>query len=190
MSGSCAVKKILVLSADPLPSRDWPFNPQLQEIQLSLERSPTGYQFELHQRSAVQPIDIQRALLEINPHIVHLSTSYTADTTALLFHNRSGKAKFVQAEDLADIFNLFSNRLECVILNAPNSDSQAQVIAKSVPYVIGMNQSIDQTTIIDFIFGFYRNLSNKGSVEQTFALACNQLELKGSCYLKLFKNYR
>ena len=73
--------------------------------------------------------------------------------------NRAGKA--CSADTLAGFFELFADKLECVVLNACYSEIQAEVIAKHIPYVIGMKKAIGDTAAIEFSVAFYDALGQE-----------------------------
>ncbi|EAW37233.1 hypothetical protein [Lyngbya sp. PCC 8106] len=57
----------------------------------------------------------------------------------------------MDTQAITGLFQLFSEQVECVLLNACHSEYQAQEIAKQINSVIGMSQAINDR--------FVRNLS-------------------------------
>jgi hypothetical protein len=88
---------------------------------------------------SVRPADISQALLDVQPQIVHFSGHGMA-TGALCFENLVGETHPIEPDALAALFKQFAGQVNCVVLNACNSEIQANAIAKHVNHVIGMNK--------------------------------------------------
>ncbi len=58
--------------------------------------------------------------------------------------------------------------IEVVVFNSCFSESQAKVVGKSVPYVVGTSRAIKDEIAIGFAVGFYFGLANGLSVEDAF----------------------
>ena len=89
-----------------------------------------------------------------------------------------GRMQTVQANALAALFELVSNEVECVILNACYSATQAQEITKHINYVIGMNKAIGDKAAISFAIGFYQALGACRSIEDAYRFGCVQIRLQ------------
>ena len=59
-----------------------------------------------------------------------------------MLENVVGQAQLVKSSALAGLFELFADKVECVVLNACYSEVQAVAIAHYIPYVVGMNQAV------------------------------------------------
>ena len=70
-------------------------------------------------------------------------------------------------------------QVNCVILNACYSETQAKTIAKHIPFVIGMNQAIGDEAAIAFSVGFYKALGAGRSVKEAYEFACVEIQLEG-----------
>jgi hypothetical protein len=128
---------------------------------------------------ATQPKDIQQAMLDFKPQIVHFS-GHGAGQDGLVFEDASGQEKLVEATPLANLFKAFSTRgLECVVLNACYSVFQAEAIAQHVNYVVGMNRAIGDRAAIEFSFGFYSALGAGESIEFAYELGCIAIQMEG-----------
>ncbi|MGB3788254.1 MAG: hypothetical protein WA949_09595 [Phormidesmis sp.] len=66
-------KVILFLAANPVSTRPLRLDEEVREIESGLRRSTHCDRFELKQRWAVRTRDLQRALLDCRPQIVHFS---------------------------------------------------------------------------------------------------------------------
>lgn len=177
MNGNTPVKKILILAANPKRTSRLRLDEEVREIADGLKRAQKRDQFILEQRWAVRPRDIQRAMLDISPQLVHFSGHGTGDE-GLMFEDETGAAQLVDGEALAGLFALFT-QVECVVLNGCYSKFQADAIAEHIPYVIGMNQAIGDKAAIEFAVGFYDGLGAGYSVEFAYNLGCNAIRLAG-----------
>ena len=164
MTSNTPVKKLLILAANPKGTSPLRLDEEVREIEAGLQRAQKRDQFILEQKWAVRPRDIQRAMLDINPQIVHFS-GHGAGDEGLVFEDDTGQAKLVDGEALAGLFELFAEQVECVVLNGCYSQVQAKVIAQHIPYVIGMSQAIGDRAAIGFAVGFYDALGAGRPVE-------------------------
>jgi len=169
---------ILMLSANPKGTDPLRLDEERREIEAGLmERSRLRDNFCLITKTAVRPRDFQRAMLDLNPQIVHFS-GHGGGEPGLVLEDDAGKVKFVDGEALAGLFSLFPN-LQCVVLNACYSEAQATAIAHHIPYVIGMNQAIGDKAAISFAVGFYDALGAGRDVEFAYKLGCAAIRLEG-----------
>lgn len=72
-----------------------------------------------------------------------------------MFENESGQPQLVSSEAIVSLFGLFADRLECVVLKACYSTTQAEAISEYIPYVVGMNRASGERAAIEFAIGFY-----------------------------------
>jgi hypothetical protein len=64
---------ILFLAANPKDTGRLRLDQELRDIAEGLQRAQKRDQFNLEQRLAVRPRDIQRAMLDVGPQIIHFS---------------------------------------------------------------------------------------------------------------------
>ncbi len=178
MNGNALIKKILILAANPKGASQLRLDEEVREIEAGLQRAQKREQFILEQKWAVRPRDIQRALLDINPQIVHFS-GHGAGEEGLVFEDETGRAKLVDGEALAGLFELFAGQVECVVLNGCYSQVQAEAISQHIPSVIGMSQAIGDRAAIEFAVGFYDALGAGCSVEFAHKLGCSSIRMAG-----------
>jgi AAA-like domain len=167
-----SVKTILILEANPQNSERQRLDEEVREIHEGLKRSKQREQFKLEQIWAVHSRDIHRAMLDLQPQIVHFS-GRGKGSEGLVFEDE------VMDAALAGLFELFADQVECVLLNACYSMSQAEVIAQHIPYVIGMNQAVGNIAASAFAVGFYDALGAGRSIEFAYKLACNSIHMAG-----------
>lgn len=154
------MKKILILSANPINTDRLRLDEEVREIQSALERSRRREQFELIPRWAVRIDDLRRALLDHEPQIVHFSGHGTGtdglvlednsrqtqqqrkllpmpeQSAGIALANESGQMQLVSTKSLTDLFELFKDTIECVLLNACYSEVQAEEIYKHIDVTV------------------------------------------------------
>ncbi|BAY26501.1 hypothetical protein NIES2100_63170 [Calothrix sp. NIES-2100] len=173
-----ALKTILFLAANPKGSPQLRLDEEVREIDAGLQRAKRRDQFVLQQRWAVNSRDIHRAMLDYQPQIIHFS-GHGAGEEGLVLEDETGKPQLVDTAALSSLFELFSDRVECVVLNACYSQTQAEAIAQHIPYVIGMNKAIGDQAAIEFAVGFYDAIAAGESVEFAYKLGCNTIRMAG-----------
>jgi hypothetical protein len=179
MSSSTRKKKtILFLAANPKDSTPLDLMREVKEIEAGLQRSQKRDKFLLEQVWAVTPRDVQRAMLDHKPQIVHFSGHGTGES-GLILENTVGEAHCVKSEALAGLFELFADKVECVVLNACYSEVQAIAVAQHIPYVVGMNQAVGDRAAIAFAVGFYDALGAGESFDFAYRLGRNSIALEG-----------
>ncbi|MEC4880729.1 MAG: CHAT domain-containing protein [Scytonema sp. PMC 1070.18] len=171
-------KTILVLCANPKTTSPLQLDKEVREIDAGLQRAKKREQFDLKQKWAVRVLDVYQALLDFKPQFVHFSGHNTGEN-GLVLEDETGNVQLVDTQALAELFKLFSGDIECVTLNACYSEVQAEVIAKHIPYVIGMNKKIGDKAAIKFATGFYSALGAGESIEFAYKLGCNLIQLDG-----------
>jgi Effector-associated domain 9 len=169
---------ILFIAANPKDIGRSRFDQELRDIAEGLQRAQKREQFNLEQRLAVRPRDIQRAMLDVEPQIIHFSGCREGEQ-GLVFEDDIGNDKLIDGDALAELFELFADKISCVVLNGCYSEVQAKAIAHCIPYVIGMNQSIGDKAAIAFAVGFYDALGAGRKVEFAYNLGCNAIRLEG-----------
>ena len=147
-------QKILILAAIPRGLR---LDKEINEIEEAIRRAAKRDLFEIRIRTAVRSQNIRRAIAEEKPQIVHFCGHGLKDGS-LMLEDEGGHNKSVSPKGLASLFQLHSNNINCVLLNACHSAKTAEAISKYINYVIGMNQPIGDRAAIAFAQGFYDGL--------------------------------
>src|SRR5262249_29573142 len=129
-------------------------------------------------RWAVRPEDLQQALLEVEPDIVHFS-GHGTEAEEILLEDSDGRPKPVGKAALAGLFRILPGRVRIVMLNACHSRAQAEAIAEHVDCAVGMGRVIGDAAAIEFVSAFYQGIGFGQSVETAFELGKNALELLG-----------
>ncbi|MEH2339561.1 CHAT domain-containing protein [Nostoc sp.] len=169
--------RILVLAVSPINQPKLRLDEEVREIDEGLRRSKRRDCFKLEQRWAVGRDDVRRALLDLEPHIVHFC-GHGADEEGLILEDDAGQAKFVSTEALENLFELCKDHVECVVLNACYSEKQANAIAHHIGYVIGMTEAIGDRAAIKFAVGFYDALGAGRSVDDAHKFGCSAIQME------------
>ena len=172
------LKSILFLSANPKGTQNLRLHEEEEQIKERLRLAGYG-KVPIHSRGATRPTDISQAMLDFSPQILHFS-GHGFGEDGLVFEDKTGQEKLVSSEALANLFKLFSERgVECVLLNACDTKSQARAIVQHIPYVIGMNSVIGDRAAIEFAVGFYTAIGAGENIEFAYKLGCNTIQFEG-----------
>lgn len=177
MPENTALKSILLLASNPKGTPSLRLQEEEQQIKERLRLAGYG-RTPVNAIPASRPRDIQQAMLDFKPQIVHF-TGHGAGQDGLVFEDVTGNSKLVDSEALANLFRLFSKRVECVVLNACYSKFQAEAIGKYIKYVVGMSNAIGDSAAIEFSIGFYTALGAGESISFAYELGCNAIQLAG-----------
>ncbi|NEQ30429.1 MAG: CHAT domain-containing protein [Leptolyngbya sp. SIO4C5] len=170
MDDGATLKSILLLAANPKGSVSLRLQEEEREIKERLRLAGYG-KVPINSTGATRTRDIQQAMLDFKPQIVHF-TGHGTGEDGLAFENVMGHLKLVDSDALANLFKLFSSHVECVVLNACYSRFQAKAIARHIDYVVGMEQAIGDRAAIEFSIGFYTALGAGESIEFAYKLGC------------------
>jgi hypothetical protein len=178
-----SMKKILILAANP--RKDLNLDREIRDLKRVIESSDHGADFQVEDELAVRVSDLQDLLFKHRPQIVHFC-GHGGGEQGLVFESDLGREQQIQTEALSDLFRLFASGVECVLLNACYSETQADSIVDHIDFVIGMNQAIRDDAAISFSKGFYRALGYACSIEEAFEFGRNaiQLEISGSSVIR------
>lgn len=169
-------KKILFIGANPLDTARAMITQELSAIRDGIAGARERDRFELlFPEMAATPRRFQRLLIDNDPSIIHFSGHGTAD--GIYLEDETGHGVLVKEKALSDLFALFSESVECVVLNACFSEAQAQAIARHIPYVVGMSSEIGVQDAVKFSAGFYGALAGGESVPRAFELGRNLIDL-------------
>ncbi|MEG3917977.1 NACHT domain-containing protein [Microcoleus sp. T3_A4] len=171
------MSKILILASNP--RKDLDLNREIYFLRSIIESSRYDSQFDVVIGDAVRPGQLQQLFLEHRPRIVHFS-GHGEGAKGLVMEDEVGEPCVVSTQALSNLFKNFAGTIECVLLNACYSEVQANAITEHINYVIGMNQAIQDKAAIDFTRGFYQAMGNGESIEQSYKLGCNEIELQNN----------
>ncbi|MGK7928939.1 MAG: AAA-like domain-containing protein [Spirulina sp.] len=178
MPGVSPLKTILILAANPKGTTQLRLDEEVREIEEGLRRSQKSNSFIVKARWATRPLDMQRAILDEKPQIVHFS-GHGAGAKGLVLEDRTGEAQIVSGEALAQMFGLLKEQVECVLLNACHSQIQAEAIAEHIGTVIGMSQEVGDRAALNFAIGFYDALGNGRDYAFAHQWGCTAIAMEG-----------
>jgi hypothetical protein len=171
-------KRILILAANPKGPHPLRLDEEVREIQAGLLRCGGKTAFDIQQAWAVRPRDVRRALLDYQPEIVHFC-GHGNGAKGLVLENEAGACQLISTEALSGLFDLFSDQVKCVVLNACYSKTQAKAIVQNIETVIGMRQPIGDRAAVEFAIGFYDAIAASKSPSLAFRFGCNAIQLAG-----------
>ena len=178
MSISTSLKTILILAANPKGTTQLRLNEEVREIEEGLRRSEERSSFIVKSRWATRPLDMQRAVLEEKPQIVHFS-GHGVGEKGIVLEDAIGRAKPVGGKALAKLFSLLADQVECVLLNACHSQKQGEAIAKHIDTVIGMSQAVGDQAALQFAIGFYDALGAGRDYAFAYQWGCTAIAMEG-----------
>lgn len=159
-------KKILIMAVNPKGTHRLRLDEEVREIEGVLQRAKHRDRFDSLSKWAVRLRDLRHGLLDHEPQIVHFIGHGTEK--GLIVEDESGFPVRVSEKALSELFKLCAKHVECVVLGACFSASQATAIRKYIKYVIGMRKEIKDRAAIEFAVGFYDALGAGRSVEDAF----------------------
>ena len=171
------MKKILILTANPTDTSRLRLDEEVREIENAHRQATFREEIEFISKWAVRIDDLQRHLHYYKPNIVHFC-GHGAGDDGLLLENQYTQKQFVSSESLGDLFKLFKENVECVVMNACYSEVQAEAIHEHINCVIGMNYKIGDKAAIKFATGFYDALTNGRNYQDSFEFGKNALDLE------------
>jgi hypothetical protein len=171
-------KTILVLAANPKNTPSLRLDQEVREIDNGLQRAQKRDDFVLKAKFASRPVDVRRAMLDYEPNIVHFC-GHGGGQEGIAFEDEQGQAKLISTDAISGFFQLFSDKVECVVLNACYSDVQARAISEYIPFVVGMRKGIGDSAAIEFAVAFYDALGAGKTIDFAFKLACNAIQWAG-----------
>lgn len=167
----------LFLAADPSNAARLRLGQEFRDIREIIQLSKQRDKFLLEFRESIRVKDMTQAFFDVRPNIVHFCGHATA--AGICLEGIDTKIQLVETDALANLFRLFSEQINCVILNACHSIVQAETIAQYIPHVIGMKQQLSDQAAIAFSVGFYRALGCGYGIEHAYKFGCSEIQLQG-----------
>lgn len=166
---------ILFLCANPGATAKLDLEEELRNLELQLAAVKYRNQISLVAKHAVQPDDLVRYVRSEKPNVVHFSGHGTAQ--GIILRNDRGRYQPVSGESLQ---RFFADRgVELVVLNSCVSKPQAELLASSVPMVIGTSSVLDDEAARRFSAAFYRTVGGGHTVKEAFRDGRDSVALHG-----------
>ena len=147
---------------------------EARSIHEALRQGDYGASFDFAPVSVTTVTDLHSYLLRHRPNIVHFS-GHGDSPGGLVLEDANGIAQIVPASILEQLFKMFTDDIEVVVLNTCHSHQQAEAIVKHVDFVVGMSDAIDVDADIAFSTSFYRALACGKTPKMAFDLASNEI---------------
>ena len=168
---------ILFLGTTPIDTARLRVDKEFHEIENGIQLAELRNMFVLKSKWAVTTKSLQQAFLREQPSIVHFSGHGAVE--GIMVEDELGRSKLIDNNALGALFELFSEGLQCVVLNSCYSESQANEILNHVPYVIGMKSSVPDNAAIAFSIGFYSALGAGKDFEFAYNMGVVSIKLEG-----------
>jgi hypothetical protein len=149
---------------------------EVREIERALHSATLGSRFELHQKWAVRPSEIQSHLLRVRPQILHFS-GHGSPESAIFLQGEDGRGRPVAGPVIARVLGQFSHHLKCVVLNACYSEEQARAISMYIDCIVGMSTAVADRAAIRFAAVFYEALASGSSIQAAFDMGCSDVDV-------------
>lgn len=169
---------ILFLAANPAGIHQLRLDDEIREIEVKIRAADYCDTLELISKWAVRPTDLQQALLQHHPHVVHFS-GHGNPAGEIILKGSDGKPKPVGKNALKGLFTALKDNIRLVVINACYSKHQAEAIVEAIDCVVGMKAMVSDEAAIAFAAAFYRAIGFGLSVQNAFELGRNELLLNG-----------
>lgn len=190
-------KNVLFLASNPSDTARLQLDKEFRIVSKELQDEQD--KFNLRQVFELTADKLHEAMMTEKPEVLHFSGhglktkieeenmggslySEIEKSGGIVLQNKSGTRHIVETDAIANLFELTmedGGKIEVVLFNACYSEEQAQAINKFVPYVIGMNNAVEDGAALEFTTGFYRAISEGKSIEMAFKWAISKVKLEG-----------
>jgi hypothetical protein len=169
-------RKLLFISANPVPLGEVRTNVELRDINEGLRSSISGEHFEIAVTVATRRDRLQQLLLTHRPDIVHFA-GHGDPKRGLLLEDEHGNPAPVAGPELAALFSIIRGKPSIVVLNACSTKRTARAFRNIVDYTIAMNGPISDISAITFAAAFYEALALGLHVPGAFGAGLSKLRL-------------
>lgn len=153
------------------------FETQIKRIQNELQGSRHGSQTSLRVEFGVTDVNLFSKLNQFRPHVVHIAGNQNGGD--VLFPSHDGGEIVVPDVALAGLLSSLGTQVRLVIIDTCKSYKCALRVSEVVPYVIGVDDDINDTEAIRFYEVLYQALGAGNSVANAHRQAVASLEFIG-----------
>ncbi|MCP4700100.1 MAG: AAA family ATPase [Gammaproteobacteria bacterium] len=164
---------ILLLAANPCDTAKIRWEAEINAVREGLRN--TDFRLEAVPQAGIS--GLQKEFTACKPRIVHFCGH--GENDGLIFNDEHGQACQVPAAALTDLFRLFKDSVQCVVLNACWTEEQAGAIHEYIPVVVGMNHMVEDRAALEFAAGFYQALGDGRAYREAFGFGRNNIHLHG-----------
>lgn len=167
---------LLFVAANPSDSTRLALDEEARDVERTIQQARgsigvgQGTTLTFKSAWATRAQDLLHVLNQHRPDIVHFS-GHGSSSGDIILANDNGESAPVSAELLGQLFETMKDNIKAVVLNACYSEIQAQAISRSIDYVVGMDNPINDKAAIAFATNFYSALSFGRSFPEAFAQA-------------------
>lgn len=111
-----ATLRVLFLGANPVDTVRLRVDEEMRKIDEGLQVAKFRERFELIGKWAVRMETLMKAMLDYNPQIVHFAGHGKQE--GIILEKGDGTANIIPLLALKNLFNLFKDKVQCVLLNA------------------------------------------------------------------------
>jgi len=173
-----SIKKILFLCANPDETERIKVNKESERIKEALANSSHRDEILVVTNMATTPRTLISYLLHEKPSMVHFSGHGSEE--GLYLEDEDGNAKPIPGSALELLFKGYKSNVQCVLFNSCYSESQAQVVVKYIPHVIGMKQKVKDNAANAFSVGFYQAIGEGQDIEPAFQIGLASMAMEDS----------
>jgi CHAT domain len=172
--------KVLILAANPPDTETLRIDQEIREIQRIIRSGKDRDNIEVSIHLAVGTADIIQALLDDEPRLIHFAGHGGGPDGSIAVEDDYGLARVIPVDGLVHLFRTFGRSVDCVLVNACDTELLARELSVVVPYAIGMRQPVRDKSSIRFSAGFYQALAAGKSIEEAFQLGVIMLKMTPS----------
>lgn len=166
--------KILFIGVNPKDVKQLRLQEEINIIKDIIDNAPNL--FELKVRNAATKKSMIQYLNNFKPDILHISGHGNEDQT-LVFEDEEGYSENIYTIQLGNLLDNYYEHLKCIIISACYSLNDIDSFSERIRYVVGMNTQIPNSTAKEFTQSFYQTLVSTESIEQSFAVARDAINL-------------
>jgi hypothetical protein len=187
---SSQTQTILFLAANPSSTGKLRLEEEFLKVHKAIQEARIDTEFDLKQEFFATPDRLLNNLEDRKPNILHFAghgkevkgfqqnieaaAGFYPTGSGIILQDEQGKETEVSVYALDELFSYLKDdgySPNIVLLNSCYSQSQAQVIAKYVKYVIGTSHTVKDEASIRFSAAFYEGIGKGHDVEKAFKRA-------------------
>lgn len=177
--------KILFFSANTKSSDQLALDEEYRAIEQRIRLARHRDAFQPIFKPAARRADLQDALLEHSPHVVHFAC-HGSSQAEIVLRSEGPASDPVAADSLAALFSVLHDNVVLVVFNACFASAQASAIRRSAKVAIGMRSRIEDEAAITFASALYGALAYGRSVQDAFTLGVAALDARQCQHPELF----
>jgi hypothetical protein len=171
-----SVLTIMFASASPVEAVRLRVDKEFRQVTEKLRGARHRDRFRVVQISALRFEDLRTALMEHEPHVLHLSCHGEPDGSLKFESGAEDGAQAVSKKKLLRLLQALGSSLRLVVFNACHSAKIACDVPPGIGLSIGMNKAIFDSEAVEFSVAFYEALGFGKTVQTAFDAALASLD--------------